>query len=137
MPEKDIAGQTLGNQFKELRKRSGLTAEAVARRVGVSRPAVSRWETGRRSPEDPKTVRRLLNILQAEPEERIEIFSSLGITESEFSFQGNSEGEFVLWLSDKIDGISRRQIEIERMQKDLDVLRSELSQKISERNEVV
>ena len=41
---------TLGEQLKELRARSGFSQEQVAERVGVSRQAVTKWETGRTIP---------------------------------------------------------------------------------------
>jgi transcriptional regulator with XRE-family HTH domain len=34
-----------------LRERAGLTHEDIARALGVSRPAVTRWEGGRRTPQ--------------------------------------------------------------------------------------
>ena len=41
---------TLGEQLKELRARSGFSQEQVAERVGVSRQAVTKWETGQTIP---------------------------------------------------------------------------------------
>ena len=37
---------TLGEQLKELRTRTGFSQEMVAERVGVSRQAVTKWESG-------------------------------------------------------------------------------------------
>ena len=41
----------VGGNLKELRLRAGLTQEEVAARVGVSRQAVSGYESGRRQPD--------------------------------------------------------------------------------------
>ncbi len=38
--------RTLGGSIAALRKAKGLTQEQLAARVGVSAPAVSKWETG-------------------------------------------------------------------------------------------
>ena len=37
---------TLGNRIASLRKAAGLSQEALAAKLGVSRQAVSKWETG-------------------------------------------------------------------------------------------
>ena len=36
---------TLGQRIQELRKRAGLTQEQLAERMGVTRQAVSKWES--------------------------------------------------------------------------------------------
>ena len=41
---------TLGEHLKELRTRTGFSQEHVAERVGVSRQAVTKWESGRTIP---------------------------------------------------------------------------------------
>ena len=42
---------TFGEKLTRLRKREGLSQEALAERLGVSRQAVSRWESGQTSPD--------------------------------------------------------------------------------------
>ena len=37
---------TLGKRLKELRTQSGFSQEMVAERIGVSRQAVAKWESG-------------------------------------------------------------------------------------------
>lgn len=46
----------LQEKLINLRKRSGLSQEALAERLGVSRQAISKWETGDASPELSKLV---------------------------------------------------------------------------------
>ena len=41
---------SLGERIKEQRKSSGLSQEKVAEFVGVSRQAVTKWETGQSAP---------------------------------------------------------------------------------------
>ena len=67
----------LSEKILYCRKRAGLSQEALAERLGVSRQAVSKWETGEALPETGKlaalaaalgvTVDWLLS--EAEPEE--------------------------------------------------------------------
>lgn len=51
-----------------LRERAGLPQQAIADEVGVSRPAVSRWEAGRRTPrgDDLRRYSEILARLTAE-----------------------------------------------------------------------
>ena len=46
----------VGARFKVARNRLGLTAEAVAEQMGVSRQTVVNWESGRQLPAGPKMV---------------------------------------------------------------------------------
>ena len=45
-----------GERLQEVRKRSGLTQEEFAEQLQVSRQSVSRWESGRGSPEMEKII---------------------------------------------------------------------------------
>jgi len=45
-PEQEIIRRSLGEVLKEYRQQSGMTQEYVAEALGVSRQAVSKWETG-------------------------------------------------------------------------------------------
>lgn len=42
--------EELGSRLRQLRKAKGLTQEALAEQVGVSKPAISSWEKGRAQP---------------------------------------------------------------------------------------
>ena len=55
---------SIGNKLAEARKKQNLTQEQLAERLGVTRQAVSRWESGAAYPETDKIVRmaRLLNV---------------------------------------------------------------------------
>ena len=44
--EQEIIRRSLGEVLKEYRQQSGMTQEYVAEALGVSRQAVSKWETG-------------------------------------------------------------------------------------------
>ena len=47
---------TFGEKLTRLRKREGLSQEALAERLGVSRQAVSRWEQGTALPDAAKLL---------------------------------------------------------------------------------
>lgn len=50
---------------RALRVRSGLTQQTIANIVGVSRHAISQWESGaRRAPRDPRAFRKYVEVLQ-------------------------------------------------------------------------
>ena len=49
-PEQEIIRRSLGEALKEHRQRCGMTQEYVAEALGVSRQAVSKWETGAAEP---------------------------------------------------------------------------------------
>ena len=55
---------SMGNKLAEARKKQNLTQEQLAERLGVTRQAVSRWESDAAYPETDKIVRmaRLLNV---------------------------------------------------------------------------
>ena len=48
---------SFGNKLAEARKKQNLTQEQLAERLGVTRQAVSRWESGAAWPETDKLVR--------------------------------------------------------------------------------
>ena len=48
---------SLGNKLAQARKKQNLTQEQLAERLGVTRQAVSRWESGAAWPETDKLVR--------------------------------------------------------------------------------
>ena len=73
----------LSEKIHNCRKEKGLSQDALAEKMGVSRQAVSKWETGESSPELGKmkaladvlgvTVDWLLSDEEAEPEVRKQI----------------------------------------------------------------
>ena len=46
----------LADRIQQLRKRKGISQEELADRIGVSRQAVSKWESGQTSPDLEKIV---------------------------------------------------------------------------------
>lgn len=53
---------TLADKIHEARKRAGLSQEELADRLGVTRQAVSKWETGKSVP-DTENIRRMTVVL--------------------------------------------------------------------------
>ena len=49
-PEQETIRRSLGEALKDHRQRCGMTQEYVAEALGVSRQAVSKWETGAAEP---------------------------------------------------------------------------------------
>ena len=59
---------TIGEKISLRRRTAGLSQEALAARLGVSRQAVSRWETGESLPDAEKIV-QLCQILGVSADE--------------------------------------------------------------------
>lgn len=55
---------TLGETLKETRKQASLSQEQLAEKLGVSRSAVAKWETGNGIPDvdNLKVIAQLLNV---------------------------------------------------------------------------
>ncbi len=49
-PEQQVVRRSLGEVLRERRQQAGMTQEWVAEQLGVSRQAVSKWETGAAEP---------------------------------------------------------------------------------------
>ena len=49
-PQQEIIRRSLGEALRDHRQRCGMTQEFVAEALGVSRQAVSKWETGAAEP---------------------------------------------------------------------------------------
>lgn len=56
-PAPNVLQQLLGVDLRRLRKDHGMTAVALAARVGVSESGLCRWENGNRGPRLPTLVR--------------------------------------------------------------------------------
>ena len=62
---------SLGNNLSGARKRSGLSQEAVAEKLGVSRQTISKWETGETLP-DIYQSKRLASIYRVTLDELVD-----------------------------------------------------------------
>ena len=60
--------ETYGTRIKQFRKRAGMTAEALAEQMQVSKSSVRNWECGVSRP-DPEYLYRLFSVLDVEPNE--------------------------------------------------------------------
>ena len=49
--------QAIANRFYQYRKKSGLSQEELAARLGISRQSVSKWERGEASPDTENLIR--------------------------------------------------------------------------------
>ena len=67
-PEKAAVRRTLGETLKAHRSRCGMTQEFVAESLGVSRQAVSKWESGRSDPSTSNLL-ALARLYGVSPEE--------------------------------------------------------------------
>ena len=66
--EKAQAARSLGEMLKERRTAAKMTQEFVAETIGVSRQAVSKWESGRSDPSTTNLI-ALAKLFGIEPEE--------------------------------------------------------------------
>ena len=66
--EETVVQQTLGERLKAVRMRYNMTQEFVAERLGVSRQAVSKWETGSAEPSTSNLL-ALAKLYGVSPEE--------------------------------------------------------------------
>ena len=48
--DKEIVDMTFAENLKMLRKQAGMSQEQLAEKLGVSRQAVTKWETGKNVP---------------------------------------------------------------------------------------
>lgn len=67
----------LGTVLGDIRRRARETQEGLARRLGVRRNTVCRWELGERTP-DPGTLDRILTVLEATDEDRLAALAAAG-----------------------------------------------------------
>lgn len=59
---------TFGQKLQTLRQRAGMSQDVLAERMGVSRQAVSRWETGTADPSTSNLI-ALAKLFGVSPEE--------------------------------------------------------------------
>ena len=56
MAGKEVVAMAFGERLQAVRRKNGLTQEAFAAAVGVSRQSVYKWESGQSYPEVPKLL---------------------------------------------------------------------------------
>jgi len=95
-----MGNSPLGKKIKELRKKLGLTQEALAERVGVTRLAVSNWESGKSIPKGDKLMKLA------------EVF---GVSASELLVEGNE--------AEVLDFLEIRDSEVEEFLRHVDILK--------------
>jgi transcriptional regulator with XRE-family HTH domain len=65
--------------LKKFRREKGLTGQQLADRIGISRSAVTHWESAYRPLSDLAYVRRILEVLNPDPQRRQQFLQLLGI----------------------------------------------------------
>ena len=86
---------SLGNSLYQARKRSGLSQEGVAEKLGVSRQTISKWETDETLP-DIRQSKRLASLYKLSLDELIDF--DLDIQEVQEAIQRTSDA-----VTEKID----------------------------------
>lgn len=69
--EKEELKRSLGETIRDFRQRRGMTQEFVAESLGVSRQAVSKWESGRSDPSTSNLL-ALSRLFGVSPEELLQ-----------------------------------------------------------------
>ena len=77
-PEQEIIRRSLGEALKAHRQNCGMTQEYVAEALGVSRQAVSKWETGAAEPSTSPTCWRWQSCTVWMPASCCEVYSKKG-----------------------------------------------------------
>jgi tetratricopeptide (TPR) repeat protein len=93
-----------GSLLASLRRKQRMTAKELANLVGVSPPAVTQWEHGKRRPEDIGIILRLLTVLDATDVERQEVLVSLGYKEP--LTQNLDDVSLLQWIDGKFNRIA-------------------------------
>lgn len=86
---------SLGNSLYNARKKSGLSQEAVAEKLGISRQTVSKWETDETLP-DIRQAKALAALYKLSLDELIEF--DIGVKEIEQAIERTSEETEKRWI---------------------------------------
>ena len=98
----------LSEKLYTLRKKSGLSQEQLAEQLGVSRQAISKWESGQSVPESDKLIvisnyfKVSLDYLLKEDDEQQVIFE---VSQSDNSLQTSNKTRWLLGIISCIGGI--------------------------------
>lgn len=88
----------LGNNLKEARKKSGLSQETVAEKLGVSRQTISKWETNETLP-DIYQSKKLSKLYNLSLDELIEFDTDLQEIEEIIKNTDEEKEEIINWTN--------------------------------------
>ena len=70
--ESEVGAMTIGEKIRQLRKEKGLTQDAVASALEISRQAIAKWESDQSSPSTENLV-KLANLFNVSLEELVDV----------------------------------------------------------------
>lgn len=126
-----IENKELGSLIRTIRERDNLTADELARRVGVSRPTITHWESGRRALGKSHHAQVLFNVLASSPEEYEQLATLAGF-ESKPVEQFAAEGEFAAWSMQKLERLTFLQSRIASLQTQIADYQAEFDRDLEE-----
>ena len=109
----------MGKQIRTLRMLGRISADELARKVGVSRATITHWESGRRRPQDPYHIKRLFEVLDPYDQHASEV----NITDAE---------DRLSHLGDTLESAHRRLERIVKIQAEITRLQAELTNELAE-----
>jgi transcriptional regulator with XRE-family HTH domain len=115
----------VGALLRRLRQEKGLTGQQLADRMGISRPYVTHWESGRRSLNSLLHVQRLLDVLDPDPESRQQLLRLLDLNEFALGFADMANLDLPA-LADQLDCTLRELVKLDGQMERLGLARAAL-----------